>query len=411
MKLQIFNLYTDHPEIYYDNLIKNLEIKKNNNGKKKKSGKKTSLFNGSSSTLDLSLTSDNTVNSVSVYNFCNKNVKKLLSIIKKDILESLKLVTLDDKHLEIFNYEREALEKFLFNEISINRKYNNNYLKLFLLIHNKYDKNFEILYLLRLLLENCESDVFIKILIYNYYLNDIYCDYSNNHSTLFSNKYYISNRKKFSNYTRPLIQNEEDYYNYNHKYTCHLNEIYKCKNNYKNNYKLNLNNFYHCIFFDRFGKSSYDYNYDEDFKKNILHIKNFVKEKYIGKIKWVNENKLFKNTQIIFKNSTVRILKEYCPKKFYRQRLDIYFEINGKKIAFEYQGEQHYKCIDFFGGQPAFFKRKKLDKLKKVRCKRNGISLIEFKYNEDLSVPSILKKLEKSLIFLKKENICLDHLS
>ena len=362
------------------------------------------MARGDSSTLNL------IKNSSSVYNFCNKNVIKLLSIIKKDVSETLRSISLEDKELEILNYEKEDLEKFLFDEISINKKYNDNYLKLFLLIHSKYYKNAEILYLLRLLLENCESDIFIKILIYNYYLNDIYCDFGNCSSTLFSNKYYISNRKNFLNYTRPLQNDEESYYKYNYKYTCRLNEVYKCKYNYNNNYKFNFNTLYSCIFFDRFGKSSYDYEYDEEYKKNIIHIRNFAKEKYIGKVKWINENKLFKNTQIIFNNSSIKVLREYSPKKFNKQRLDIYFEINNKKIAFEYQGEQHFRSIDFFGGENAFLKRQKLDKLKKTRCKRYGIFLIEFKYDEDLSISSILNKLERNSIYMTKENICLEHL-
>jgi hypothetical protein len=404
MNLQIFNLNINNPEIYYDNLIKNLNSIKNNIGKKRRPGKKTTLRRGDSSNLNL------IKNSSSVYNFCNKNVIKLLSIIKKDVSETLRSITLEDKELEILNYEKKDLEKFLFDEISINKKYNDNYLKLFLLIHSKYYKNTEILYLLRLLLENCESDIFIKILIYNYYLNDIYCDFGNCSSTLFSNKYYISNRKNFLNYTRPLQNDEESYYKYNYKYTCRLNEVYKCKYNYNNNYKFNFNTLYSCIFFDRFGKSSYDYEYDEEYKKNIIHIRNLAKEKYIGKVKWINENKLFKNTQIIFNNSSVKVLREYSPRKFNKQRLDIYFEINNKKIAFEYQGEQHFRSIDFFGGENAFLKRQKLDKLKKTRCKRYGIFLIEFKYDEDLSISSILNKLERNSIYMSKENICLEHL-
>jgi hypothetical protein len=404
MNLQIFNLNINNPEIYYDNLIKNLNSIKNNIGKKRRPGKKTTLRRGDSSNLNL------IKNSSSVYNFCNKNVIKLLSIIKKDVSETLRSITLEDKELEILNYEKKDLEKFLFDEISINKKYNDNYLKLFLLIHSKYYKNTEILYFLRLLLENCESDIFIKILIYNYYLNDIYCDFGNCSSTLFSNKYYISNRKNFLNYTRPLQNDEESYYKYNYKYTCRLNEVYKCKYNYNNNYKFNFNTLYSCIFFDKFGKSSYDYEYDEEYKKNIIHIRNLAKEKYIGKVKWINENKLFKNTQIIFNNSSVKVLREYSPRKFNKQRLDIYFEINNKKIAFEYQGEQHFRSIDFFGGENAFLKRQKLDKLKKTRCKRYGIFLIEFKYDEDLSISSILNKLERNSIYMSKENICLEHL-
>jgi hypothetical protein len=47
------------------------------------------------------------------------------------------------------------------------------------------------------------------------------------------------------------------------------------------------------------------------------------------------------------------------------------------KIAVEYNGIQHYKPIDFFGGEEALILRQKHDKIKKEYCNDNNIKFIE----------------------------------
>ena len=82
-------------------------------------------------------------------------------------------------------------------------------------------------------------------------------------------------------------------------------------------------------------------------------------------------------------------------------RLDIYFELDGKKYGLEYQGKQHYEPVKFFGGKSAYKKRLKLDSLKKMRCKRSNINLIEFKFDECIKKSSIIQKLKNNGINLK----------
>jgi len=65
-----------------------------------------------------------------------------------------------------------------------------------------------------------------------------------------------------------------------------------------------------------------------------------------------------------------------------RQSLDIY--IIEKKIALEYQGVQHFRSVDYFGGQVALNKTKIRDKRKIDLCLENGISLIHVLPNYDL---------------------------
>lgn len=108
------------------------------------------------------------------------------------------------------------------------------------------------------------------------------------------------------------------------------------------------------------------------------------------KTKWVNEESLFR---LIVKHYPDAIY-QYRPKYLGLQSLDIY--IPSKKVAIEYQGVQHYKPVEFFGGEEAFAKRKELDNRKKELCKDNGVRLIEWKYDETISLPILEKKLNQA---------------
>ncbi len=45
-------------------------------------------------------------------------------------------------------------------------------------------------------------------------------------------------------------------------------------------------------------------------------------------------------------------------------------------IAIEYQGDQHYTAIDFFGGKEALESTQNRDKIKRQKCEENGCHLI-----------------------------------
>lgn len=61
---------------------------------------------------------------------------------------------------------------------------------------------------------------------------------------------------------------------------------------------------------------------------------------------------------------------------------DVY--IPSKNILIEFQGIQHFKPIDFFGGVDAFEKRKKNDDIKKMYCKNHNYILIEIRYDDNI---------------------------
>jgi hypothetical protein len=73
-------------------------------------------------------------------------------------------------------------------------------------------------------------------------------------------------------------------------------------------------------------------------------------------------------------------------------RFDAYIEKDGKPICIEYDGEQHFFSIPFFGGQAGLDARKARDQIKTEYCKKNGIKLIRIPYNDYNKIDEILEK-------------------
>ena len=59
------------------------------------------------------------------------------------------------------------------------------------------------------------------------------------------------------------------------------------------------------------------------------------------------------------------------------------FYLPDYNILIEYQGEQHYKAFDYFGGKEKFKKQQKHDKLKRNYAEKHGYKLLELKYTLD----------------------------
>jgi len=51
----------------------------------------------------------------------------------------------------------------------------------------------------------------------------------------------------------------------------------------------------------------------------------------------------------------------------------------------EYDGEQHFNPIEFFGGVDSYLKQIEHDKIKNEYCKNNNIRLIRIRYDEDIT--------------------------
>ena len=94
---------------------------------------------------------------------------------------------------------------------------------------------------------------------------------------------------------------------------------------------------------------------------------------------FVRETELFYRLKEHFK--TLNVVHHGKPKFLGRQHFDIW--IPALKIAVEYQGIQHDEPVDFFGGEESFKANKERDALKRAKCQKNGVSLIEVRPGYD----------------------------
>lgn len=75
------------------------------------------------------------------------------------------------------------------------------------------------------------------------------------------------------------------------------------------------------------------------------------------------------------------------------QPLSYDFYIPDQSILIEYQGIQHYKSVDYFGGEDQFKRQQKHDRLKSDYAENNNYNLIAVPYTEDT-----FSKIKKYLI-------------
>ena len=76
------------------------------------------------------------------------------------------------------------------------------------------------------------------------------------------------------------------------------------------------------------------------------------------------------------------------------QRLDFYLmEYN---IAIEYQGEQHFRAVKYFGGEKRFVDRIERDNRKKNLCSENGVNILYVSFYKN--APDWIIKTEEELI-------------
>ena len=74
----------------------------------------------------------------------------------------------------------------------------------------------------------------------------------------------------------------------------------------------------------------------------------------------------------------------------YERKLPFDFYIPSLNTLIEYDGELHYKSVDYFGGDDHYNKTLIRDKIKDSYCKNNNIKLIRIPYWELNNVESIL---------------------
>lgn len=68
---------------------------------------------------------------------------------------------------------------------------------------------------------------------------------------------------------------------------------------------------------------------------------------------------------------------------YYGYRFDYYLPTH--RLIIEFDGRQHVKAVDHFGGQKEFNKQAKRDEIKEKFCFRNQISIIRMSHNSKVS--------------------------
>lgn len=79
----------------------------------------------------------------------------------------------------------------------------------------------------------------------------------------------------------------------------------------------------------------------------------------------------------------------YIPQKKFddcRDKMPLPFDfyLPDYNTCIEYQGEQHYRAVEYFGGEDEFIIRKKHDKIKSEYCQQYKINLIIIPYNKNI---------------------------
>ena len=68
------------------------------------------------------------------------------------------------------------------------------------------------------------------------------------------------------------------------------------------------------------------------------------------------------------------------------------FYLPDYNICIEYDGELHYKSIDFYGGEEELMKQQNRDNIKTQYCKDNNITLIRIPYWDLNNINKILSE-------------------
>lgn len=106
---------------------------------------------------------------------------------------------------------------------------------------------------------------------------------------------------------------------------------------------------------------------------------------------WTSETDLFYKICEAFKE--YEIIQHGKPNWLGLQHLDIYFP--KENVAIEYQGLQHYKPVDYFGGEEGFKRTQERDLRKQQKCEENGCILIYA--DESMTFESVVFKVKGAL--------------
>lgn len=110
--------------------------------------------------------------------------------------------------------------------------------------------------------------------------------------------------------------------------------------------------------------------------------------------RWISETILFRVVEALV--APREVMHHYRGKELEGLELDVW--IPDLKVGIEYQGEQHYQAIEHWGGDEGLAKRQANDRRKRALCKRLGYTLVEFRFDEELTEAAVESRLQRHLV-------------
>ena len=143
----------------------------------------------------------------------------------------------------------------------------------------------------------------------------------------------------------------------------------------------------------------------EDYIKSIIKVGCKTNKSHIFKIRFsnfkydnrgcplCNESKGEQRIEEILIENNIKYVYQYKFKNCkFKQQLPFDFYLPQYDILIEFDGEQHYQIIEYFGGLDGFIDRKIRDTIKNIYCQQNNIKLIRIPYWDFDNIEDILIK-------------------
>lgn len=136
------------------------------------------------------------------------------------------------------------------------------------------------------------------------------------------------------------------------------------------------------------GIGSTERDYEEEKRSITDQLREELGFRRIGE-RFVSETELFRIVKAIF--PTEEVIHHYRAPWLQGLELDIF--LPGMKLGIEYHGIQHFEPVSAWGGEDALLKTQERDKKKVKLCEANGVTLVAFLYDEDLTTHLVQSRL------------------